>query len=62
MLAESHEVLDVPLLFPVTRTARYLLFWEFLSFSVLFFAPEIFLQLLGIVDLTEVTAFEQEYH
>jgi hypothetical protein len=40
----------------------YLPFWAFLSFSVLFVAPDIFLQVLGTVDRAEETAFEQEYH
>ena len=58
----NQVVPEVPKLFPVTRTAKYLPFWAFLSFSVLLLAPEMDLQVLGIVVLTVGTAFEQAYH
>jgi len=62
VLLASEVVFVVPVLVPVTRTVTHLPFCADASLSVLLVAPDIFEQLLGIVDLAAVTAVLQAYH
>jgi len=55
VLLESHLVADVPVLVPVTATARYFPLKELVTASVDFVALEILLQVFGIVAVTLFT-------
>ena len=62
VLFESHLVADVPVLVPVTVTARYFPLKELVTASVDFVALETLLQVLGMVCVAALTCFVQEYH